>query len=51
MSDDPKLCSKCGDKPAGLGGILCPDCYTLIREHAADPYGPWFHEAREQARN
>ncbi|MGW3992385.1 hypothetical protein ACWEF6_02745 [Amycolatopsis sp. NPDC004772] len=25
------LCSKCGKKPAGPGGILCPGCVTVIR--------------------
>ncbi len=24
------LCSKCGNVPAGPGGILCPDCLTMI---------------------
>jgi hypothetical protein len=24
------LCSKCTQKPAGPGGILCPACLTMI---------------------
>ncbi|WP_263855608.1 hypothetical protein [Amycolatopsis eburnea] len=24
-------CSKCGEKPAGPGGILCPACLTAIK--------------------
>ena len=32
MSDDTPapMCSKCGDKPAGEGGILCPGCKAEI---------------------
>jgi hypothetical protein len=28
-TDAPK-CSKCGENPAGPGGILCPGCLTVI---------------------
>lgn len=24
------MCSKCGEAPAGPGGILCPGCVELI---------------------
>lgn len=24
-------CSKCGENPAGPGGILCPTCLTAIK--------------------
>jgi tRNA(Ile2) C34 agmatinyltransferase TiaS len=26
---DP-LCQKCGEQPAGPGGIICPDCKVAI---------------------
>jgi hypothetical protein len=26
----PKTCSRCGNAPAGPGGILCPACVKLI---------------------
>jgi tRNA(Ile2) C34 agmatinyltransferase TiaS len=34
MSDEVTpgpMCSKCGQKPAGKGGILCPDCMKRIK--------------------
>lgn len=30
MSDETPTCSKCGNAPAGLGGILCPTCFEEI---------------------
>ena len=30
MTDKPRMCSKCGEQPAGPGGILCPACVTAI---------------------
>jgi hypothetical protein len=33
MSDETTegpTCSKCGENPAGTGGILCHDCFHLI---------------------
>jgi len=29
MTETP-MCSKCGEKPAGPGGILCPACFDAI---------------------
>ncbi|WP_328614546.1 hypothetical protein OHS58_48600 [Amycolatopsis sp. NBC_00348] len=29
-------CAKCGDAPAGLGGILCPDCLAAIAARRLD---------------
>ncbi len=29
-TNDGPLCSKCGNVPAGPGGILCPGCKTMI---------------------
>ena len=29
------LCSKCGNVPAGPGGILCPGCKTMIESQPA----------------
>lgn len=33
MSDETPaapLCSKCGENPAGAGGVLCPPCLAAI---------------------
>lgn len=31
MTDEtPKKCAKCGTRPAGPGGILCPSCRDVI---------------------
>lgn len=30
-------CSKCGEQPAGPGGILCPDCLAKLTRR--DPLG------------
>ena len=34
---EPKICSKCREQPAGPGGVLCPDCVTVISA-ALDTY-------------
>ncbi|NKY60782.1 hypothetical protein [Nocardia flavorosea] len=46
MSDQPPLCQKCYEQPAGEGRMLCPDCRERISGRAQDPYGAWFEEAR-----
>jgi hypothetical protein len=37
MAEDTRNCAKCGQRPAGAGRILCPDCKTLL-EHRAHTY-------------
>lgn len=27
---EPKMCSKCGEQPAGPGGVLCLSCVASI---------------------
>jgi len=33
VSDD-RVCSKCGNEPAGPGGVLCPGCTSAIAHKA-----------------
>lgn len=46
MDHEPQTCSKCGERPAGEGGILCSTCLAVLEEHASDhitdeaPAGP-----------
>lgn len=35
----PKPCSKCGKRPAGPGGILCPPCVQEIEASRPWPVG------------
>ena len=44
---EPKTCSKCGEQPAGPGGVLCPSCVAEIearldayRHHGDDADSP-----------
>ncbi|WP_281180697.1 hypothetical protein [Nocardia niwae] len=39
MSDDPKLCSICDERPAGPGGLLCGECRTRIEAHNREHWG------------
>lgn len=32
MTDTPRKCSYCGEHPVGPGGVLCPDCKTLLED-------------------
>jgi hypothetical protein len=34
-----QLCRKCGEKPVGPGGVICPECRTAIeaRVYPAPP--------------
>lgn len=32
---EPKTCAKCGEQPAGPGGVLCPGCREALGERAA----------------
>jgi hypothetical protein len=32
--DEARTCAKCGLQPSGEGGILCPNCLTLLTENA-----------------
>ncbi|UUV34291.1 hypothetical protein NQK81_12840 [Amycolatopsis roodepoortensis] len=40
MTDDNDsttvTCFKCGKKPSGPGGVLCPDCLAKMKKAAAD---------------
>ncbi len=31
-----QTCGKCGMRPAGLGGVLCPGCKQTLTERLAD---------------
>jgi hypothetical protein len=33
-----RVCSKCGDAPAGPGGILCPPCLERIQDRPMSYY-------------
>lgn len=37
MPDPSRPCSKCGEQPAGPGGVLCPGCAAEI-EARLDAY-------------
>lgn len=30
-----RQCGKCGERPAGEGGVLCPECLQLIADQIA----------------
>ncbi|MEV4127073.1 hypothetical protein [Nocardia sp. NPDC049707] len=34
-----KLCSKCDERPAGPGGILCPQCREQIDAYNVEHWG------------
>jgi hypothetical protein len=37
---DSKICAKCGDRPAGRGGVLCPECNQAIDKALNDVWSP-----------
>jgi hypothetical protein len=41
-----RTCSKCGEAPAGPGGILCGPCRTAIEENPPWPVGDRSSNAR-----
>jgi hypothetical protein len=42
--DTPRQCSRCGERVAGPGGILCPECTDTI---AARDVAAWYPEPAE----
>jgi hypothetical protein len=35
-----RTCSRCGEAPAGEGGVLCESCRAEIESQLAQLYGP-----------
>lgn len=33
VSDEPKQCVRCQQRPTGPGGIICPECRAEIEEN------------------
>jgi hypothetical protein len=40
MAEQGRTCAKCGERPAGEGGVLCPTCHASL----SDAMAGYWHE-------
>ncbi|MFL6126979.1 hypothetical protein [Actinophytocola sp.] len=45
-AEQSRTCAKCGERPPGEGGVLCPTCAREIEERMA---GYWHQDGDEPA--